>query len=193
MATRAGDGSERPRNLWSIAVWSAAAFLLLLPAVAMRFTGEVDWDETDFIVMGVLLTAACGTYELANRMSRNWAYRGGVGIAVVASFLLIWINLAVGIIGSEDNPLNLLYGGVILAAIAGAVGAGGNADGMVRAMLMPAVLQSLMAVLAISAGRADPPGAFGLVVLNGFFVVLWLLSACLFRKASRQELRLTPR
>jgi hypothetical protein len=28
--------------------WIMAAFLLLLPLVAMQFTDEVDWDETDF-------------------------------------------------------------------------------------------------------------------------------------------------
>jgi hypothetical protein len=38
----------------------------------------------------------------------------------VAAFILIWMNLAVGIIGSEDNPANLMYGGVLAVAIVGA-------------------------------------------------------------------------
>ena len=35
----------------------------------------------------------------------------------MAAFLLIWINLAVGIIGSEDNPANLMYGAVLLLGL----------------------------------------------------------------------------
>ena len=76
-------------------------FLLLLPLVAMQFTNEVNWDETDFIVFGAMLAAACGTYELAARMTGNTAYRAAVSVAVAAAFLLIWINLAVGIIGAR--------------------------------------------------------------------------------------------
>ena len=41
-----------------MAVWGTAAFLLLLPVVAMRFTNEVTWDGTDFIVFGAMLAAA---------------------------------------------------------------------------------------------------------------------------------------
>jgi hypothetical protein len=84
---------------WRIALWGTAAFLLLLPVVVMQFTNEVNWDETDFIVFGVMLVIACGTYELAARMTGNTAYRAAVGVAIVAAFLFIWINLAVGIIG----------------------------------------------------------------------------------------------
>ena len=38
-------------------------------------------------------------------------------MAIVAAFLLIWINLAVGINGSEDNPANLMYGGVLTVGV----------------------------------------------------------------------------
>jgi hypothetical protein len=33
---------------------------------------------------------------------------------------LVWMNLAVGIIGSEDNPANLMFGGVLALGILGA-------------------------------------------------------------------------
>ena len=32
-----------------------AALLLLTPAVAMRFTGEVNWGPSDFVVAAVLI------------------------------------------------------------------------------------------------------------------------------------------
>jgi hypothetical protein len=105
---------------WRIVIWGTAAFLLLLPLIAMQFTNEVNWDDTDFVVFGAMLFGACGVYELAARMTPSFAYRAAVGVAVMAAFILIWMNLAVGIIGSEDNPANLMYGGVLAVAITGA-------------------------------------------------------------------------
>ena len=93
-------GTPRPGNRWRTAVWSGAAALLLLPAVAMQFTREVNWDGFDFAVFGAMLLLACGTYELGTRMSRNRHYRAATAIAVVSGFLLVWINLAVGILGN---------------------------------------------------------------------------------------------
>ena len=165
-----------------------AGLILLLPLVAMRFTDEVVWDETDFAVMGALLVGACGTFELAARTTGSIAYRAAVGVAVVAAFILIWINLAVGIIGSEDNPANLMYGGVLAVGILGALLARFQPHGMARALAATAFAQALAGVIALMAGwgstGANWPGA--IVVLTGFFAVLWLLSAWLFRKAARE-------
>ena len=172
-----------------IAVWGTAAFLLLLPLVAMQFTNEVNWDETDFIVFGAMLAAACGTYELAAKMTGNTAYRAAVGVAVAAAFLLIWINLAVGIIGSEDHPANLMYGGVLAVGIIGAVIVRFQPHGMVRALVGMALAQALVAVIALifgwGSGGANWPQV--IVVLNGFFAALWLGSAWLFRRAAREQ------
>lgn len=85
--------------------WSGAPrrFLLLLPLVAMQFTEEVNWGAVDFIAFGAMLLAACGAYELATRLSGNSNYRAAFGLAVAASFVLVWINFAVGIIGRGNN------------------------------------------------------------------------------------------
>jgi hypothetical protein len=84
---------------------------LLLPWLAMQFTDEVAWDETDFIVFGAMLAGACGAWELAARMTGSTAYRAAVGVAVMSAFILVWMNLAVGMIGSEDNPANPMHAG----------------------------------------------------------------------------------
>jgi hypothetical protein len=60
-------------------------------------------------------------YELAVRMSSDTAYRAAAGIALAAAFILIWVNLAVGIIGSEDELANLMYFGVLAVGIIGAL------------------------------------------------------------------------
>src|SRR5688572_2516713 len=173
---------------WRIALWGTAALLLLLLFVAMQFTDEVEWDETDFIVFGAMLAGACGAFELAARMTGNTAYRAAVGVAVVAAFILIWMNLAVGIIGSEANPANLMYGGVLGVGIVGALIVRFQPDGMARALAGTALAQALVGAIAVILGLgstgANWPGA--ILFLTGFFAALWLISAWLFRKAARE-------
>lgn len=172
-----------------MAVWGTAAFLLLLPVVAMRFTNEVTWDGTDFIVFGAMLAAACGTCELAVRMTGNSAYRAAVCVAVAAAFILVWMNLAVGIIGTEDNPANLMFGGVLTVGIVGAVIARLQPQGMVRVLVATALAQALVAVIALIAGLGStgPSWPEDILVLSGFFTALWVGSALLFRKAAREQ------
>jgi hypothetical protein len=172
-----------------MAIWGGAAFLLLLPLAAMQFTGEVNWDETDFVVFGAMLAVACGTYELAARMTGNRAYRAAVGVAVAAAFILVWVNLAVGIIGSEDNPANLMFGGVLAVGIIGAAIARFKPGGMARALVATALAQALVAVIALIAGmqHAGDSRASETFGISAIFVALWLTSAWLFRKAAREQ------
>ena len=97
----------------AIRIALATGFLLLLPLLAMQFTNEVVWDVADFIVVGVLLLGTGLTYKLAAIKVGNIVYRSAVGLALTAAFILIWVNGAVGIIGSENNDANLMYGGVL--------------------------------------------------------------------------------
>jgi hypothetical protein len=154
---------------------------MLLPVLAMRVTDEVARDPGDFMFLGILLVGVGVAYELAARVTDRSAYRAAVGIALAAGFLHIWINLAVGFIGSEDNNANWIYGGVLAVAVAGAVVARFRALGMARAMVATAIAQALAFVLALVAGL----GFTGPITM--FFAALWLISAWLFRKATRQQ------
>lgn len=165
---------------WRVLGWGLLGSLLLLPAIAMQFTTEVDWDETDFIVMGVMLTSVGLGAEFLMRRSGSIAYRMGAVIALVLGFLLVWINLAVGIIGSENNPLNLLFVTVIAVAIAGSAVARFEPAGMARAMTATSVVQALIGVVAVFADSRA-------VVLSGIFAACWLLSAALFRRAAQDH------
>ncbi len=137
------------QNIRIVGILLAVAFILLLPLVAMQFTDEVVWDLADFIVAGALLVGTGLTFELAARMTGNTAYRAAVGLAVVAALILVWMNLAVGLIGSEDNPANLMYGGVLLVGIIGAIIARFRPHGLARALFATALAQALVPVIAL--------------------------------------------
>jgi hypothetical protein len=162
---------------WRMLMWGTALLLLLTPAIVMQFRGTgFDWDETDFIVFGIMLALACGTVELASRMSGNGAYRMGVIVAVGVSFITVWANLAVGMIRSEDNPYNLWFGGVLALALLGAVLARFQARGMALAMLIAGAAQLAVAAIGYS---SDPRGG----IFSMMFMVPWVFSAALFRHA----------
>lgn len=179
MAQDAGIDGTRRGNASRAIVWGAAAFLLLLPLAAMQVTAEVAWDAADFVLMGALLLAACGGYELAARASGGRTHRAAVAAELATAFLLVWTNLAVGLIGSERDPANLLFAGVLAVAAAGAFTARLRPAAMARAMLATAAAQGLVAALALAAGWTSG------VLPTLFFVPLWLGSAWLFRRAAR--------
>jgi hypothetical protein len=168
------------KNILLIAL--VVAFLLLLPLLAMQISDEVAWDMADFAVAGALLFGTGLAYELLARKADSLAYRAAVGVALAAALLLVWMNLAVGIIGSENNPANLMYIGVLAVGIIGALIARFRPSGMAGALLATALAQALVTVIALIAENYRD--AFEILLLNGFFVALWVGSALLFRRAN---------
>ena len=160
--------------------WVAVATLLVLPLVAMQLTNEVNWTASDFIVAGIILgSAGLGTEYLVRR-SNSHAYRAGAALAVLAMFMTVWSNLAVGMIGDEDNPYNLMFFGVILTALLGMVLARFTPAGMAGAMLVAGIAQAAVGAYGIAADRLG-----GLLSMG--FAGPWLLAAALFWYAAREE------
>ena len=167
-----------------IVVWGTAAFVLLLPWIAMQFTSEVVWGFMDFIIFGTMLFVVCGSYEFITRMTGNRAYRLAVGIALMGAFFILWINLAVGIIGEPENSANLMYVGVLAVGIAAAAIARFQPRGLARALFAMALAQLLVAVITVLAGLGAPvTPPLSLLMMNGFFIALWTGSAWLFLKS----------
>lgn len=180
MSITANPAASRRFNIWRIIGWGAAAALVLAPLVAMQFTNEVDWDETDFIFAAVIFGIVGGLIELAVRKSANWYFRFGSMFAVLAGFMVIWSNLAVGMIGNEDNPINLCFGAVLLIAITGSIISRFVGGILHQAMFAAGSLQATIGIFAGILG-IDPRGGIFTIMLSA----AWFISCLLFRCAHR--------
>ncbi len=74
--------------------------VLSIPAIAMLFTKEVNWDIADFAVMGTLLLAVGLTAEYILRKVTLKRNRIVLLIGLFILLLVIWAELAVGIFDS---------------------------------------------------------------------------------------------
>lgn len=113
-------------------------------------------------------------------------YRSAVGVALATALVLLWVNGAVGVIGSENNDANLMYFGVLGVGIVGAVIARFQPRGMSLALFATALAQALVTLVAIIGKLGFPvSGPPDLLLLNGLFIALWVVSAFLFRQTAR--------
>jgi hypothetical protein len=147
--------------------------------LAVPWLANFPWTLSDFIVMGVMFAITGVTIELAVRSSTDWAHRLAALVAILAGFLTVWVNLAVGMIGSDDNPYNLWFGGVLAIAISAALLTRSSAT-MAGMMVVTALAQAAVSIFGFS---TDLRGG----VLSLAFAGLWLLSAGLFWMAPRQD------
>lgn len=167
---------------WRIAGWSAAAALLALPAIAMQFTDEVDWTGGDFIVAAVLLLVTGLAAEGGLRLARSWPHLIGFAFFTFTAFFTIWSNLAVGIIGSEDEAINTGFFVLLLMGIVA------SAVGLFKPRPMSAitgVLSVSQLAMGLAAMRAMPGHQVEWGVLL-MFATLWLGASLAFRRHAAQ-------
>lgn len=158
---------------------------LLIPLFGNMYIEGWNWSPNDFVFAFILIFSTGLAYQLAARkMAGNTIYKAAIGIALAASFLLIWVNAAVGIIG--DSPINMMYPGVVLVGIIGAIIARLEPRGMSRALIAMAIAQITIPVIALIIGTPDfAPGILRVFILTSFFVTAFVGSALLFRRAER--------
>ena len=165
------------------------AAVLAVPALAMVFFNravpnsdigsvDVNWGPMDFAIIGVLVLGSGLLYEYASTRARGFAHKAAVGIAVAAGLFLIWVNLAVGMIGDEGNAANLLYIVVLFVALIGAASGRFEPREASIAMFATAIAHVAVAVIALFA-RLGPT-----LFADAFFIGAWVASGLLFRQAS---------
>lgn len=178
MAAIMEDRNAGPGRWLRMLVWGGAGVAWLVPLAAKLFVPGMLWTPFDFIVWDVMLLVAAGLCEVGLRLSGDLAYRAGMVVAVGTSFLITWSNLAVGIIGDEDNPLNQMFFGVIAIAIIGAFLVRCRPKGMSMVMAVTAAAQFGTGFVALAYAQF-------VFVIVGVFALGWLLSAWLFRETAR--------
>jgi hypothetical protein len=164
------------------------AVVLAVPAVLMAFdigvpdpgsgVEGVNWGPMDFAVVGVLVLGSGLLFEYASSRGGSTAHRIAVGIAVIAGLGLIWVNLAVGMIGDEGNPANLMYLFVLFVALIGAGVARFEPREASIAMFATAGAQAVVALVALVAGLGPT------ILADAFFIAAWVASGLLFRQAA---------
>ena len=186
MDTRMHGGGGR-RSLWKGPALTTA-LITAIPVLGNRFVDGWNWNFGAFVVVAVLVFGIGVTYELVTRNVDTIAYRAAVGVALVAPFLLIWTNFVQA--ADDVNPVAMMYLVVPIVAIIAVAIARFRQDGMARALFATALAQGL--VLAIVFMRNPPVTSWTSAVWRGFggnafFLVLFIGSALLFRRAAREE------
>lgn len=169
------------RDRWRLLGWGAVGALMLSPAIAMQFTDAVQWTAGDFLFAGLMFGSVGLAFELAARSNPTASYRAGMAVVLAAGFLTIWINLAVGIVGNEDNPVNALFFLVPLAVLVGAAAGAFRPQGMARAAAFAATVQIGVMLYIWLTDQGFPIG------VTIFFGTLYLVAAALFRQGARQS------
>jgi hypothetical protein len=162
------------------------AALLALPALAMAFniqvpdpgqgTEGVNWSPMDFATMGVLILGSGLLFEYASSRGASLAHRAAVGIAVLAGFGLVWVNVAVGMM--DVQPGNLMYVLVLFVALIGAAIGRFEPREASIAMFATAGAHAVVAVIALIANLSPTLPA------DAFWIAGWVASGLLFRQAS---------
>jgi hypothetical protein len=166
--------------------------ILLVPLTAMQFTDEVDWNVTDFIIVGALLFGTGTSYVLITRYMWNMVYKAAVALALGSTLFMVWANLAVGLIGAGPNPGNLMYMGVVAVAVIGTFLSRFTPGGMERVMYAVVLALVLVAVIALLANMHEYPGSSvtEILTVNGFFAFLYVISGLLFRYVALEQAQL---
>lgn len=71
-------------------------FMLFVPFFAMQFSGEMQWELSDFVIMGALIFGMGFIFVHVARLTPR-KYRVLIGTGFFLLLLLIWAELAVGI------------------------------------------------------------------------------------------------
>lgn len=162
-----------------------AILLLLIPAVAMQFSADVDWSLADFVIMGAIIFLVGLGFEAAFRKSGNTTYRIAFGIALATTFLIIWANLAVGFVSNGPNLPNILLGLVPFIGIIGAIITRAQPQGMARTMYAMAAAVMLAPIIGLVVNRPTlDKGVVAVLGITAFFTLLFIVSGLLFQQSA---------
>ena len=173
--------SQLRKTLLRVAL--VALGLLMVPLVASRVVDGWNWDARGFVFTYVMFFGTGLAYALIAKKMGAWAYKAGVGLALVAGFVLGWGNMVH--MSESENPAYLVYFGVIAVGGVGAWLARLEARGMARVLFAMAAALAVVTVIAVMLLSDAPSGLpRNVAVMHGVLVALFTASGLLFRHAS---------
>lgn len=109
------------------------------------------------------------------------AYRAGVGVVALASFLIVWTSIV------RDSVDDAGFFLLVMAPVVGGYAARFRPEGMARTMVGVAVMQFVwtLAVATAPMTALVSDGVFKTWLFGGGFTLLWLVSAAFFRAAAK--------
>lgn len=81
-------------------IFAGTFILLLVPLLGMQFSNEINWSLFDFVIMGTLLLTLGLSIDFIFRKIKSKTVKIGWIIFLVIVFLLLCIELAVGLFNS---------------------------------------------------------------------------------------------
>ena len=121
--------------------------------------------------------------------TRGSTHRYAIGLSLLATLMLVWLAMGVGILGADGDRANMMYVGVVAVGIIGAIATRLQPIGMSRTLVAMALAQIVVTVIALLVGVQDSgvsPVA-EIVGLNAFFIGLFLVAARLFGSAAPNQ------
>jgi len=147
----------------------------------------MNWDTTDYVIATALFASCALVTWLITRNARShWHILAGT-LAALGALVLVWMQLAVGLIGSGEHPINQAMTLVLAAGAIGSALSRFRASGMRTTML--AVAGTQMTLGALGFILATPDLFSDVFLVTTFFAGIWTGSAFLFHLAYRREQR----
>jgi len=154
--------------------------LLMVPLVASRVMEGWNWPPGAFVRVYVLFFATGMVYALIARRMGSWAYKAGVGVALVSGFALGWSTMVQT--ADSGHPERLWYLSVLVVGLVGVLLSRLKAQGLAYTLFAMALTLALIAVMLPSG--APPDMARRMAIGHGTCVAVFLASGLLFRHAS---------
>lgn len=142
----------------------------------------------DVILVSTLFSGIAVAYKLLSRKKEKKTYRFAALLALATAFFVTWANLAVGVIGNEDNPINLLFFLVLVIGVIGASLSHFKPRGMSDTLIAMGSVQLLIPFIALIINRPnidtadDLRGVAFIIIFNSIFSLLFAISALLFKR-----------
>ena len=92
--------NHRPPQAWRWLLWGSIPILLSIPAVAMLLSEEVNWGAEDFIAAAVLFGTTALIVDTVLRHVTTPLARPVLVGSVLLALMLVWAELAVGVLGT---------------------------------------------------------------------------------------------